>query len=99
MATVFDSATRRALNDRVARLRPDMVGRWGRFTCPQMLAHLNDAMRMGLGDLPTRPMKQPLRYPGIKQFDHLRRAMAEGRRDGAGVAHARRHSPVGSRAR
>ena len=68
MATVFDSATRRALNDRVARLRPDMSGRWGRFTCPQMLAHLNDAMRMGLGDLPTRPMNQPLRYPGIKQL-------------------------------
>ena len=49
MATVFDSATQQALNDRMARLRPDTSGRWGRFACPQMLAHLNDAMPIGLG--------------------------------------------------
>jgi hypothetical protein len=66
MATIFDPAIRHALVDRVARLRPETSGRWGRLTCPQMLAHVNDAMRMGLGDLPTRPMNQPLRFPGIK---------------------------------
>ena len=66
MATIFDPSIRHALAERAARLRPETAGRWGRFTCPQMLAHLNDAMRMGLGDLPTTPMHRPLRYPGIK---------------------------------
>jgi hypothetical protein len=68
MPTIFADDARKALNQRLAHLRPDAPPRWGRFTAPQMLAHVNDALRMALGDLPTAPKNVPLRYPPLKQL-------------------------------
>lgn len=68
MPTLFANDARKALNQRLARLRPDAPPRWGRFTAPRMLAHVNDALRMGLGDLPTVSKNLPLRYPPLKQL-------------------------------
>ena len=69
MATLFQAPARTALRARLAKLRPDVPPRWGRFTAPQMLAHVNDGLRMALGDLATAPKKVTLlRYPILKQL-------------------------------
>jgi hypothetical protein len=68
MPTLFQDEARKTLSERLARLRPDAPPRWGRFTAPRMLAHVNDGLRMALGDLPTAPKDLPLRYPPLKQL-------------------------------
>ncbi|MBI4500507.1 MAG: hypothetical protein HY700_05040 [Gemmatimonadetes bacterium] len=68
MASLFDVNARTGLKGRLAALQPDPRPRWGRFTAPQMLAHLNDALWMPLGDLPTVPKSLPIRYPPLKQL-------------------------------
>jgi hypothetical protein len=68
MPTLYQNEARKLLSQRLARLRPDAPPRWGRFTAPQMLAHVNDGLRMALGDLPTAPKDLPLRYPPLKQL-------------------------------
>lgn len=68
MPTFWDTATRDALCRRVARLSSESPASWGRFTAAQMVAHLNDAMRMATGELPVAPKKLPLRYFPLKQL-------------------------------
>jgi hypothetical protein len=68
VTTFWDPATREALCDRVTRLTPDSRAQWGKFTVAQMLAHLNDAMRMAAGELPVAPKKLPIRYWPLKQL-------------------------------
>ncbi len=38
---------------RLRRVRPDSVGRWGRMSAHQMVCHLSDAFRMALGRKPV----------------------------------------------
>lgn len=61
MATFWDRATREDLCRRITGLTPDTKPRWGKFTAAQMVAHLNDAMRMATGELPVQPKKLPIR--------------------------------------
>ncbi|NOT09823.1 MAG: DUF1569 domain-containing protein [Gemmatimonadales bacterium] len=68
MTTLWDERERHALLTRLDRLTADTPARWGRFACPDMLAHVNDAMRMALGDLTPLPKKLPLRYFPLKQL-------------------------------
>ena len=68
MPTFWDATARDAFCQRVARLTPDTPARWGRFNAAQMVAHLNDAMRMTSGELPVAPKNMPLRYPPLKQL-------------------------------
>jgi hypothetical protein len=68
MATFWDRATREALCRRIASLKPDARPRWGTFTPAQMVAHLNDSMRMATGDLPVAPKKLPIRFFPLKQL-------------------------------
>ena len=68
MPTFWDAAAREEFCQRVARLRPDTPARWGKFDAPQMVAHLNDAMRMASGELPIPPRKTPLRYWPIRKL-------------------------------
>lgn len=68
MKTVWNEQDRRELQERVVRLNPEAKGQWGRMTAPQMLAHLTDALRMALGDLPCESKKLPIRYPPLKQL-------------------------------
>src|SRR5688572_11779548 len=68
MKSIWNAADRRRLHDRLGALRPDTKRRWGTMTAPQMLAHLADALRMAIGDLPCQPKKVPLRYPPLKQL-------------------------------
>jgi hypothetical protein len=68
MPTFWDAAARDEFCQRVARLKPDTPARWGKFNAAQMVAHLNDAMRMTCGDLPIPPRKTPLRYWPVRKL-------------------------------
>ncbi len=68
MKSVWNDPDRRELHDRLRTLRPDATGRWGSMTAPQAVAHLSDATRMAMGELPCAPKKLPIRYPPLKQL-------------------------------
>jgi hypothetical protein len=68
MTSLWQLAARDALHHRLARLEADTPARWGRMTCPQMLAHVNDALRMASGTLPVAPRGLALRFPPVKQL-------------------------------
>ena len=65
MRSLLDRPARLELLRRAQQLTPDRTPQWGRMTCPQMLAHVNDVLRMALGDLPTAFQGLPLRIPGM----------------------------------
>lgn len=54
MPTLLDPAARAELVQRLRRVTPDAARRWGRMTAPQMICHLADHMRVGLGEIPVR---------------------------------------------
>jgi hypothetical protein len=68
MNTVFRPECRTALVRRLQALRPDDAARWGRMNAPQMVVHVGEQIRMALGELPTAPMRTPLRYFPIAQL-------------------------------
>lgn len=59
MQSLLKAESRDALWRRASTLRPDTPARWGRFTAPQMLAHLIQSLRMTTGDLPIPPEPAP----------------------------------------
>jgi len=61
MATFWDPAIREDMCRRIGRLTPETTARWGKFSAAQMVAHLNDALRMATGDLAVAPRKLPIR--------------------------------------
>ena len=67
-ATFWDTATRENICQRISRLTPDSKAQWGKFSAAQMVAHLNDSMRMASGELTVAPKNVPLRYFPIKQL-------------------------------
>jgi hypothetical protein len=54
MATIWDPAVRVGLVRRVESLTPAHTARWGKFSVAAMVAHLNDATLMALGELPVK---------------------------------------------
>lgn len=68
MPSIWNDADRAELVRRAWTLTPDRTARWGRFTVAGMLAHVNDASRMALGDLavagktPSFLQWAPVRY-------------------------------------
>ena len=68
MHTAWHPPDRDALLERLARLTPTSAPRWGRLTCPGMLAHLNQWFLMASGELPVEPHRTPLWYPPLRQF-------------------------------
>lgn len=68
MPTFWDSTTRADVCRRVGRLTPQSNPQWGKFTAAQMLAHLNDAMRMSIGELQVPSRKLPIRFFPLKQI-------------------------------
>lgn len=68
MASIWQEEARNELLNRLDRLTVNAPARWGKFSCPAMLAHLNDALRMPLGEV-TAPMKRlPIRFFPLKQL-------------------------------
>jgi len=68
MKSIWNPTDQRSLQDRVRRLTPGHTARWGRFTAPQVVAHLCDSLRMASNDLPVRSKRLPIRYPPLKQL-------------------------------
>jgi hypothetical protein len=64
--TIFDDAARAELCARAARLTAGSAPRWGRMTVGAMLAHVNDGLRMALGELPVRQRRTPLRFAPVR---------------------------------
>jgi hypothetical protein len=69
------------IRQRLKGIRPDSLRRWGRMSAHQMLCHLNDSFRLGLGEKAARDastllhrtvvkwiaLRAPLRWPpGIR---------------------------------
>jgi len=77
MLTLLNPAVTRQLLDRLGRLRPDTPRLWGRMTAHQMVCHLSDSYRLGLGERPVTDasglfqrtlvkaiaLRAPLRWP------------------------------------
>ncbi len=53
---------------RLDRLTPDSKAVWGRFSCTDMVAHLNESMRMALGDIVPASKRIPIRFFPLKQL-------------------------------
>ena len=68
MKTFWDTATREEICRRVDRLTTDSKAQWGKFNAAQMLAHVNDAMLMALGDVEAAPKATPFRRWPLKQL-------------------------------
>lgn len=54
MPSIWNDADRADLVRRAWSITPDHTAKWGTFTATAMLAHLTDAARMALGDLPVQ---------------------------------------------
>lgn len=67
MKSLWHPRDRRELIARLGGLGPESPARWGKFTAPRMLSHVNDALRMSSGTLKTSLKKTPLRFPIVKQ--------------------------------
>jgi hypothetical protein len=53
MKTLARQGDKAELLARLKAVRPDSVGRWGRMSAHQMICHLSDAFRMGIGQKPV----------------------------------------------
>ena len=68
MKTLWDESARRELKDRLGNLQATAQARWGKFTAPQMLVHVVDALRMANGEITLAPRNLPIRFTPIKQI-------------------------------
>lgn len=68
MATLWDERRQHELLGRLDHLSQDAPARWGRLTSPGMLAHVNDALRMPLGEVTPAEKRVPIRYFPLKQL-------------------------------
>jgi hypothetical protein len=68
MASIWDEPARHDLLARVERLTPDSTARWGKLNCVGMLAHVNDALRMVIGEVNPPLRRTPLRFFPLKQL-------------------------------
>jgi len=68
LRTFWDASTRDEYCRRVNRLTPESTPRWGKFTAAEMVAHLNDALRMATGELTVKSKPGPLRLFPLKQL-------------------------------
>lgn len=54
MKTVWDDDGYAEVVSRIRTISPDRRPLWGKLNPPQILAHMADQIRMGLGDIPAR---------------------------------------------
>jgi hypothetical protein len=67
MPTVWDAPVRGDLVRRLQGLTPDHTARWGKLSVAAMVAHLNDATQMALGELAVAAKAPPfLRYAPVR---------------------------------
>lgn len=66
--SIWDASVRSEFAARAKQLTADTKPQWGKFNAAGMMAHLNDAYRMALGELVIPSRNLPLRYTPIKQL-------------------------------
>ena len=64
--TIWNSSVRAAIAERAERVSADARPAWGKMNAGAMMAHINDSLRMALGDLPVKSKNLPLRYKPIR---------------------------------
>ena len=67
-ATIWDTSVRTSIADRAQRVKADARPAWGKMNAAAMMAHINDSLRMALGDLPVKSKNLPLRYKPIRKL-------------------------------
>ena len=67
-ATIWDNSVRASIAARAQRVTADAKPGWGRMNAGAMMAHINDSLRMALGDLPVKSKNLPLRYKPIRKL-------------------------------
>jgi hypothetical protein len=65
-ASIWDSPVRASIAQRAQRVGADVKPGWGKMNAGAMMAHINDSLRMALGDLPVKSKNLPLRYKPIR---------------------------------
>jgi hypothetical protein len=72
MRTLDRDTDRRSIEARLARLTPDHRARWGSFDVGKMIVHVEDALRLYLGEIvrtsPPASAFHPVRHFPLKQF-------------------------------
>ena len=66
MKTLARARDKAEILERLRRVRPDSVRRWGRMSAHQMVCHLSDAFRMALGQKPVSPASSVLQRTIVK---------------------------------
>jgi hypothetical protein len=66
MNTLADPDVRAACRERIQRLDPNAAAKWGRMTAHQMVCHLNDSFRVGMGEKYASPATSVLQRTFIK---------------------------------
>jgi Protein of unknown function (DUF1569) len=67
--SIWDDSVRASIADRAQRVTPDARPRWGKMNASAMMAHMNDALRMALGEL--RVQSKNLRLMQLKPIRKL----------------------------
>ncbi len=62
MPSIRDAHDRDAILKRFARLQADSRPKWGKLDAVGMVAHVVDAMRSGMGELPVADVGGPLQF-------------------------------------
>jgi Protein of unknown function (DUF1569) len=66
MSTLADPKVRAICRERIQRLDPDAKPKWGRMTARQMVCHLNDSFRVGMGQKYASPAGNVLQRTLVK---------------------------------
>jgi hypothetical protein len=66
MSTRADPKVRAACRKRIQRLDPNAAAKWGRMTVHQMVCHLNDSFRVGMGEKYASPATSVLQRTLVK---------------------------------
>ena len=67
-ATIWDASVRTSIAERAQRISADAKPGWGKMNPGAMMAHINDSLRMALGDLPVKSKNLPLKYKPIRKL-------------------------------
>ena len=65
-ASIWNDSVRSSIAARAQRVSADAQPVWGTMNAGAMMAHINDSLRMALGDLPVKSKNLPLRYKPIR---------------------------------
>jgi hypothetical protein len=66
MKTLARSDDKAAILERLKAVRPDSPRRWGKMSAHEMVCHLSDAFRMGIGDKAVSSATSPLHRTFVK---------------------------------